>query len=236
VNLAGAGIGDARWTRERKRLLLDSRVGTTRALVDWLARAGQPRTLVSASAVGWYGDQGDRVVTEQTPPVPGFTHDLCAAWEREAQRAAVAGHRVCIARIGVVLEPTGGALAKMLPAFRLGGGGPLASGRQWFPWIHREDMVAVLQWLLENAGANGAYNASAPNPVTNADFTKALGRALGRPAVVPVPGVALKLMFGEMAEILTMSDRMVPMRLLDEGFRFRYPDLAAALAAMFAQR
>jgi uncharacterized protein (TIGR01777 family) len=140
---------------------------------------------------------------------------------------------VCRVRTGVVLDRDGGALAKMLPAFRIGAGGKLGSGRHWFPWIHREDITAIFQWLLENDEARGAYNASAPNPVTNADFTRALGRALGRPTVLPIPAAALKLMFGEMSELLLASDRMVPQRLLAEGFRFRYPDLDAALAAIF---
>ncbi len=236
INLAGEPIGDARWTAARKRLLLESRVGTTRALVEWLrAAARRPGVLVSASAVGWYGDQGDAVVVEETPPVRGFTHELCEAWEREARAAEALGVRVAIARIGVVLDGDGGALAKMLPAFRLGGGGPLASGRQWFPWLHREDMAEILRWLVETPQARGAYNASAPEPVTNADFTRALGRALHRPTVLPMPGAALKLLFGEMSELLLMSDRMVPRRLLDEGFRFRYPSLDAALAAIFAR-
>lgn len=234
INLAGEPIGDARWTPERKRLLRDSRVTTTRALVEWMGRAARrPATLVSASAVGWYGDQGDRVLTEDVRPVPGFTHELCDAWEREAIRAEAYGTRVCLARIGVVLDRDGGALAKMLPAFKLGGGGPLGSGQQWFPWIHREDMAGILQWLVETPGARGVYNASAPTPVTNAVFTRELGRALHRPAVVPMPAFALKALFGEMSELLLMSDRMVPKRLLDEGFAFRHPTLPAALSAIF---
>jgi hypothetical protein len=235
VNLAGAPIGDARWTESRKRLLLDSRIATTSRLVEWMGRSTRrPEVLVSASAVGYYGEQGDRPVTEDTPPTPGFTHELCAAWEREAEKAARLGVRVCRPRIGVVLDRDGGALAKMLPAFRMGAGGRLGSGRHWFPWIHREDMAAICQWLLENPQASGAYNAGAPNPVTNAEFTQALGRALGRPAVLPMPEAALRLLFGEMSEILLVSDRMLPQRLLEAGFRFRHPQLEAALAAIFS--
>lgn len=234
VNLAGAPIGDARWTASRKRLLLESRVATTSGLVEWMrSSARRPHVLVSASAVGYYGEQGERTITEQTKPTPGFTHDLCAAWEREAEKAAALGVRVCTMRIGVVLDRGGGALAKMLPAFRLGAGGRLGSGRHYFPWIHREDIVAICQWLLENPRASGAYNASAPNPVTNAEFTRELARALGRPAVLPMPAPALKLLFGEMSELLLVSDRMVPQRLLAEGFKFRYPELDPALAAIF---
>lgn len=234
INLAGAPIGDARWTPSRRRLLLDSRVETTAKVIEWMARAARrPQAMVSASAVGYYGEQGERPITEETPPTPGFTHELCAAWEREAERAVALGVRVCLMRTGVVLDRDGGALAKMLPAFRLGAGGRLGSGRHYFPWIHREDSAAICQWLLENPEARGAYNAGAPNPVTNAEFTRALGRALGRPTVLPMPEAALKLLFGEMSELLLVSDRMLPKRLLDEGFKFKYPDLERALAAIF---
>jgi hypothetical protein len=234
VNLAGANTGDRRWSSRRKKLLLDSRLGTTRTLVEWMTRSGKgPATLVSSSAVGYYGEQGDRLISEDTPPTPGFTHDLCAAWEAEALRAESRGVRVCLVRTGVVLDRSGGALAKMLPAFQLGLGGRLGSGRHYFPWIHREDIAAIYQWLLGNPAAQGAYNASAPNPVTNAEFTRALAQALGRPAVFPVPGAALKLLFGEMSELLLVSSRMVPGRLLAEGFKFRFPELGPALAAIF---
>jgi uncharacterized protein (TIGR01777 family) len=234
VNLAGAPIGDARWTESRKKLLLESRINTTARLVEWMARAKRrPPVLVSASAVGYYGEQGDRPITEDTPPTPGFTHDLCAAWEREAEKAAEFGVRVCLMRIGVVLGQGGGALAKMLPAFRMGAGGRLGAGKHWFPWVHRADVTAICQWLLANDRSRGAYNVGAPNPVTNAEFTRALGRALGRPTVLPMPEAALKLLFGEMSELLLVSDRMLPKRLLDEGFKFRYPDLDRALANIF---
>ena len=234
INLAGEPIADGRWTPSRRKLLLDSRVETTAKLVEWMQRAKRPPgVLVSGSAVGYYGEQGEREITEDTVPTPGFTHDLCAAWEREAGRVATLGVRVGIARIGVVLDRDGGALAKMLPAFRMGAGGRLGSGQHWFPWIHRDDMAAILQWLLETPTASGAYNASAPNPVTNDAFTRALGRALGRPTVLPMPAAALKLLFGEMSELLLVSDRMVPKRLVEEGFKFRYPDLEGALAAIF---
>lgn len=237
INLAGAPIADARWTESRKRLLLDSRVGTTARLIDWMRRAPRPPgALISASAVGYYGEQGERPITEDTPPTACFTHDLCAAWEREAEQARALGVRVCVMRTGVVLDREGGALAKMLPAFRLGAGGRLGTGRQYFPWIHREDMAAICQWLLENPQARGAYNASAPNPVTNAEFTRSLGRALSRPTLLPMPETALKLLFGEMSELLLVSDRMLPKRLLAEGFPFRYADLDRALAAIFSQR
>lgn len=235
VNLAGAPIGDARWTRSRKRLLIDSRVDTTAGLIDWMARADTPPgALISSSAVGFYGEQGDRTVTENTSPTPGFTHDLCAAWEGEALRAESLGVRVCLVRTGVVLDREGGALAKMLPAFRLGLGGRLGSGKHYFPWIHREDIVSIYLWMLQSHAASGAYNASAPHPVTNDEFTRALGRALRRPTIFPVPELVLRTLFGEMSEILLASSRMVPGRLLDQGFRFLLPDLDAALAAIFS--
>jgi hypothetical protein len=234
INLAGEPIGEGRWTSARRKLLLDSRVATTSRLVDWMRGAKRtPAALISGSAVGYYGEQADRLVTEETPPTPGFTHDLCAAWEREAERAAPLGVRVCRMRIGVVLDRDGGALAKMLPAFRFGAGGRLGSGRHYFPWIHRDDMAAICQWLLESPRATGAYNCSAPNPVTNAEFTRALAAALRRPALLPMPEAALRLLFGDMAELLLVSDRMVPKRLLDEGFAFRHPRLDAALASIF---
>ena len=237
INLAGEPIADGRWTESRKKLLLDSRVETTSRLVQWMASSGaRPKVLVSASAVGYYGDQGDRPIDEATAPAPGFTYELCAAWEREALRAEPLGVRVCIARIGAVLDRGGGALQKMLPAFWMGVGGRLGSGRHYFPWIHREDMAAILQWLMENPNARGAYNCGAPEPVTNAEFTRALGRAIRRPTVMPMPAAALKLLFGEVAEILLGSQRMLPKRLLTEGFEFRYPDIDAALAEMFGRR
>jgi uncharacterized protein (TIGR01777 family) len=236
VNLAGAPVDGGRWTEHRRKELFDSRIGTTGALVEWLRSARRrPRLLVSASAVGYYGEQGDRPITEDTRPTPGFTHDLCAAWEAEAQKATALGMRVCIMRIGVVLDRGGGALAKMLPAFKLGAGGRLGHGRHYFPWIHRDDVVAACRWLLESPTARGAYNLSAPNPVTNAEFTRELGRALRRPAVLPMPEVALRLLFGDMAELLLASDRMLPQRLLDAGFRFRHPTLERALAAIFGR-
>jgi uncharacterized protein (TIGR01777 family) len=238
INLAGAPIADGRWTARRKRLLMDSRIGTTARLVEWMCGSSQsPPALISASAVGYYGEQGDRPVTENTPPGGGFAHELCVAWEQEAMKAASCGARVCLVRVGVVMDAGGGALAKMLPPFRLGLGGRLGAGTHYFPWIHREDIAAVFHWLLERAGASGAYNASAPNPVTNAAFTEALGKALGRPTVLPMPAAVMRLMFGELAdELLLVSERMLPKRLMDAGFEFRYPRLDEALAAIFKEK
>jgi uncharacterized protein (TIGR01777 family) len=234
INLAGASIADGRWTESRKRVLWQSRVETTAKLVAWMCSTSRPsRALISGSAVGYYGDHGESVITEDTVPEPGFAHDLCAAWEGEAGKAADCGIRVCYVRTGVVLDGEGGALEKMLPAFRLGVGGRLGSGKQYFPWVHREDIAAVFHWLLDRDDASGAYNASAPHPATNAEFTAALGRALGRPAVLPMPAVAMRVLFGRMAdELLLSSERMVPGRLLEAGFEFRYPRLPEALQAI----
>jgi uncharacterized protein len=233
INLAGASIADGRWTEERKRLLVDSRVNTTGKLVEWMrAMKNPPKTLISASAVGYYGEQGDRVITEGTPPTSGFTHDLCVQWEHEALQAESLGVRVGLVRTGVVLDRDGGALAKMLLPFKMGVGGRLGSGKHYFPWIHRTDIVAIYQWLVENEHASGPYNSSAPNPVTNAEFTRALGKALKRPTLFPMPEPVLRLLFGEMSELLLVSNRMMPTRLLNEGFEFRYPELKQALHAI----
>lgn len=230
INLAGAGIADKRWSEERKKLLITSRVKTTEQLVAWMkTQTILPQVLVSSSAVGFYGEQGNQAVTEQTSPVAGFTHDLCVAWEEAALAAEALGVRVCLVRTGVVLGKGGGSLAKMLPAFRLGAGGRLGSGQHWFPWVHLDDMAKIYAWLVKNKQASGVFNASAPNPVTNADFTKALGKVLGRPAFFPMPEKVLKLLFGEMAELLLVSAKMLPQRLEQEGFEFTYPQLDGAL-------
>jgi uncharacterized protein len=235
INLAGASIADGRWTEARKRLLVDSRVETTGKLVEWMrAMPRPPRALISASAVGYYGEQGNRVITESTPPSAGFTHDLCVQWENEALKAESLGVRVCLVRTGVVLDRDGGALAKMLLPFKMGAGGRLGSGEHYFPWVHRADIAGIYQWLVENEQASGPYNASAPNPVTNAEFTRTLGRVLKRPTLFPMPEPILRLLFGEMAELLLVSNRMMPTRLLDEGFEFRYPELKSALRAILA--
>jgi hypothetical protein len=233
VNLAGEGIADARWTEARKRALIDSRLAATRSLVAAIARAAAPPSVfVSASGIGFYGPHGDELVTEATPAGNDFLAGVCVQWEREAEQAASLT-RVAIVRTGMVLHPEGGALGKMLLPFRIGVGGPIASGTQWTPWIHRADWVDLVRWMLAEPAARGAYNGSAPEPVRNAEFARALGRAVRRPAFIPVPAFALRMLLGEMAEILLTGQRAVPARVIEAGFRFRFQKLDDALAHLF---
>ncbi|HMB38955.1 MAG TPA: TIGR01777 family oxidoreductase [Wenzhouxiangellaceae bacterium] len=231
INLAGEPIAEGRWTDEKKRKIVESRVESTRAIVELCAAAeSPPKVLVSASAMGYYGDQGDREVTEDTPPNHEFVHDICDRWESEARKAESHGVRVAIARIGLVLDQGGGMLARTLTPFKLGVGGRLGDGSQYMPWIHREDMVRILIFLLEREELSGPFNASAPKPVTNAEFTQTLASALHRPAVLPAPAIALKLAFGEMSRLLLTGAKMLPKRLEEAGFEFRYAELKEALA------
>ncbi len=234
VNLAGEPIAEGRWTEAKKKALVDSRVNITRELVEFCSSQDQPpAVMVSASAMGYYGDQGDRDVTEETEPHDEFAHQLCRRWEAEAQKAEEFGVRVAILRIGLVLDAGGGMLAKTTTPFKLGLGGKLGDGRQYMPWIHREDMVGMILFLLQNEELSGPFNASAPNPVTNAEFTRELGRALKRPTVLPAPAPALKLVFGEMSRLLLTGAKMLPARMEEAGFKFRYRELDQALAAIF---
>jgi uncharacterized protein (TIGR01777 family) len=230
VNLAGENLADRRWTAARKQALRDSRLATTHGLIDWMAgRTQRPHVLVSGSAVGWYGPRGDEELGEDASPGSDFAARLCRDWEAEAEKAGALGVRVCRIRTGIVLDASGGALAKMLLPFRLGLGGRFGDGRQWMSWIAREDEVRLIRWLLGSESAQGAYNATAPAPVTNADFTRMLGVALHRAAILPAPAFALRLMLGEMAELLLSGQRVIPVRAQAEGFRFRYFDLSSAL-------
>ncbi len=232
VNLAGRTIFK-RWSRAYKTQLVDSRIQTTRNIVR--AMTGEKKILVSTSAVGYYGSRGDEVLIEQSPPGTDFLARLCVDWEKAALDAQQKGVRVAIMRFGVVLGAGGGALARMLPAFRMFAGGPLGSGRQWFPWIHMADLLAAVQFLLDRENASGPYNFSAPGAVRQKDFSRALGRALGRPAVVPVPSLALRLMMGEVAGVLLASQKVRPDRLIADGFSFRFPDVNSALADLIGQ-
>jgi uncharacterized protein (TIGR01777 family) len=232
VHLAGENIAQ-RWTSAAKERIRSSREVGTRNLVAGMREAApRPRVLVSASGSDYYALRGEDRVDESAPPGDGFLARVCIAWEREAASTAELGVRVTHLRTGPVLDRSGGALAKMLLPFRLGIGGPVAGGKQYFCWIHAEDVVGIYLAALDGGEAGaGAVTACAPEPVTNADFSKALGRALHRPAVLPVPGFALRLLYGDMAEIVTDGVRMVPARALELGYRFRHPDLDEALAS-----
>lgn len=235
INLLGEPVAQ-RWTEPAKQRIRDSRVLGTRSLVSALrslpAQAG-PRVVISQSATGYYGPRGDEPLDEQASPGDDFLAEVVVAWEREA-RAAESYMRVACTRTGVVLAPSGGALAKMLPFFRLGLGGPVAGGRQYVPWIHLDDVVAAMLHCLDDEQASGPINLTAPNPVTNAELSRALGHALGRPAVLPVPGLAVKLLYGEMAEMVTTGQRAVPAKLQAIGYGFRHPDVEAALTDVLA--
>jgi uncharacterized protein (TIGR01777 family) len=231
VNLLGERL-DQRWSDEVKREIRDSRVLATRNLVAALRDLPgdeRPSVLVSQSASGFYGPRGDEPVDESQPPGHDFLAGVVAEWEAAARGAEELGTRVAITRTGVVLSESGGAVSKMLTPFKLGVGGPVAGGRQYLPWVHVEDSAGAMAFCLDSEGASGPINVCAPEPVTNAEFSKALGRVLRRPALLPVPALTLKLLYGEMAEVVTTGVRMVPTRLEELGYRFRRPDLEDAL-------
>ena len=229
VHLAGERV-DQRWTDRSKRAIAESRQTGTRHLVEGISGADpRPKALVSASAVGYYGPRGDEVVDEATPPGDGFLAGVCAAWEHQAERAETLGVRVVRVRTGIVLDSGGGALARMLTPFKLGVGGPVAGGDQYMPWIHADDLVGIYLAAIDRETWSGPVNASAPEPVTNATFSKALGRALHRPALLPIPGLTLRLLYGDMAEIVTEGQRAVPRRTLELGYEFAHTDLEEAL-------
>jgi uncharacterized protein (TIGR01777 family) len=231
VHLAGENVAQ-RWTPEARRRIRESRELGTHNLVRGLERAdARPQTLVSASAVGYYGHRGDERLTEDAEPGDDFLAQVCVAWEHEAQRAEQFGLRVVRIRTGVVLDKDGGALGKMLLPFKLGAGGPVAGGRQYMPWIHADDLVALYLTALDNPAYTGPVNAAAPEPVTNQAFSKALGRALHRPAVAPIPGFAIRALYGDMAEIVTEGQRAVPAKAMALGHEFQHPDLDEALRA-----
>jgi uncharacterized protein (TIGR01777 family) len=229
VHLAGAPV-DQRWSDSARAAILESRAAGTRHLVDGL-RAADPRpaALVSSSAVGFYGSRGDEVVDESAPAGDGFLAEVCEVWEREAAAAEELGMRVVRVRTGVVLDRSGGALARMLTPFRLGVGGPVAGGRQYVPWIHADDLVGIYLAAIDGGDWTGPVNATAPEPVTNLAFSRALGRALRRPALAPIPAAALRLLYGDMAEVVTTGQRAVPRRPLELGYAYRHPDLDEAL-------
>jgi len=230
INLAGAPIAGVRWTPQTKERLRKSREGTTTAIVTTLAKLkARPMMLINASAIGFYGPRGDDELTEESSTGDGFLASLCREWEGAARAAERLGVRVVMPRFGMVLGGDGGALAKMLPIYRLGLGGPLGHGRQWISWIHRDDLVGLLMFLMDHA-VSGPVNATAPHPVTNAEFSRTLGQALGRPAIFRTPGFVMKLAFGDMAdELLLTGQRVIPYRAQSLGFHFRFPFIAGAL-------
>lgn len=242
INLAGEPIGGHRWNDAFKQRLVQSRVATTRRIVDGLressASGKKPAALISASAVGYYGGCGDDLVTEERLPGTDFLATLCKEWEGEAERGRSFGVRVVVMRIGLVLAKSG-VLEKMLyplpipvSPYKLGLGGPLGSGRQWMPWVHIDDVAGLFVFCATNASTMGAYNVASPNPVTNAEFSRRLGKALGRPAVLPVPAFALRLMIGEFSEALLTGQRALPQAALAAGYTFKYPDLDEALRSL----
>jgi hypothetical protein len=237
VHLAGENIAGGRWTAARKQRIRASRVGGTHHLATALARlARPPRALVCASAAGYYGDRGDKLLAEDAPAGRGFLAEVCQGWEAAADPARARGIRVVNLRIGLVLDRRGGALQRIMPIFRWGLGAPLGSGRQWWSWITLEDVVAIVLRAVEEEW-DGAWNAVAPHPVTNREFTRALARAVGRWTLPAVPRLALGMLFGEMAMALLLSSaRLVPAKLVDAGFPFRYPNLEPALRALVAGR
>lgn len=233
INLAGESIAGGRWTRKRKQVLLDSRVGVTQALHALLRRLDhKPSVLINGSAIGFYGDAGNVELDETSPAVKrDFTYLLCDAWEKEARAIGQLGVRVCILRIGVVLARDGGMLAQLQPVYRLGLGALLGDGRQWFSWIHRDDLVSIILRCLETSSAEGVYNAVAPQPVTFRRFHETLAASVRRPALIRVPALPLRLVLGEMSSLLLGGQRVLPARLAQEGFTFRYADIATALDA-----
>lgn len=232
IHLAGESIAEGRWTEERKKKIRESRVKGTRLLAESIITLKQPpRMFLCASAIGYYGDRGDDVMTETSSPGNEFLAEVCVEWEAATRAAAEKGIRVANMRFGIILDQNGGALAKMLPPFRMGVGGRIGNGRQWMSWIALHDVVKAIQHVLGNESLSGPINFVAPGPVRNADFTKALGRALSRPTFFPIPAFAVRLAFGEMADALLLtSQRVQPEKLAESNFEFDYPTLAAALA------
>jgi uncharacterized protein (TIGR01777 family) len=234
INLAGESIANGRWTPQRKALLRDSRILATRSLAAAINAAKiPPRVFVSGSGVGYYGPAGEEPKTEDSAPGDDFLAHLCVDWEREARRADASGTRVVLIRTGIVIERSGGALAKMMTPFKLFAGGPIGSGRQYMSWIHRLDWQEMVRWIVVTPQVAGPVNATAPVPVTNRHFARALGRALRRPSLMPVPGFALKLALGEIAHSILTGQRVLPARAQALAFHFRYPEIEQAFRGIF---
>lgn len=233
VNLAGEGIAEKRWTERQKEIVRSSRVDSTRALVRAIAKAKtKPKFLINASAVGYYGDRGDETLTEESAPGKDYLAQLCIAWEAEARKAEDHGVRVALIRTGIVLAKGKGALAKMVLPFKFFVGGPLGSGKQWMPWIHIEDEIGLILFLIENAKAQGSFNATSPNPVRMEEFCSVLGKVLNRPSWASVPASALTLLLGEMADMVLASQRALPQTAQKWGYAFKHPTVADALESL----
>ena len=233
INLAGEPIVAKRWTKKQKQSICDSRWNITQQ-ISQLIQSSQtpPKTFISASAIGYYGRQGHEPVDEQSGFHDEFSHEICHKWEQLALTAQSAATRVCIPRIGIVLGKNGGALAKMLPPFKLGLGGPIGKGQQGMSWVHQDDLIALIIWMLNTPSAQGVYNATAPNPVSNSVFSQALAKALNRPAKIITPPLALRLAMGEMSELLTEGQYVIPTRALEQGFRFQFTNINDALKSI----
>ncbi|MCF6282973.1 MAG: TIGR01777 family oxidoreductase [Candidatus Polarisedimenticolaceae bacterium] len=230
INLAGEPIADARWSEARKVQLMESRIGITQQLIDYIKRAKQkPSVLISGSAVGYYGDSGDQPLDESSPFHDEFTHHLCHDWEAAASKAEAEGVRLCLLRTGLVVGRNGGFLAKMLLPFKLCLGGRLGDGKQWMSWVHLDDLVNLILHLLNHSELDGPFNGTAPNPVSNAEFTRTLAHSLHRIAPIPIPAITLKVAMGEMSRLLLTGQRVMPKRALDSGFKFQFEQLSSAL-------
>lgn len=234
VNLAGTDISEKKWDKKQKGLIKDSRLFSTRCLLKACEKLQvKPKVFVNASAIGYYGDTKDNTCVEDTPPGTGFLAEVCKDWEREAMRAQDYGIRTVIVRIGIVLSSDGGALKKMLPSFKIGLGGKFGNGKQWMSWIHIDDTVKLIDWLINRDRLSGIFNAVSPNPVTNKEFTSILGKSLKRPSLIPVPAFLLRHLLGEMAELVLTGQKVLPQKSMRFGFQFSYPDLRAALDSLF---
>jgi len=236
VNLAGAGLGDERWSAERKAVIRDSRIRSTRSVAAAITESAlRPPVFISASGVGYYGDAGSDVKTEASPAGNDFLAQLCTQWEAEALRAQSAATRVVLLRSGLVLERSGGVLPRMMTPFRFFAGGPMGSGGHYVSWIHRIDWVEMIRWIVDSPRVTGAVNATSPVPVTNREFARALGRAMHRPAFIPAPAFALRLVLGEMGALVLTGQRVVPQCALSHGFHFRYPEIDLAFRGIFGE-
>lgn len=236
-SIAGEGFFPAKWTDERKREIKDSRVNAGAAVLDaFKATRARPKVLIQASATGYYGVHGDEEITEDSPAGSDFLADVCKAWEASTKAVEDLGVRRAIIRTGIVLSSQGGALPRMALPYKLFAGGPLGSGKQYLPWIHVADLVGAIRFLIDTPTASGAYNLCAPNPVTNAEFGRALGHVLGRPSLIPVPGFAFKAMFGEVSTVVLDGQRVIPKRLLALGYPFQFSDAEAALRDVYTAK